>query len=125
MQGKGDSRPLLFQSASAYVESMKYLLNESVKILITGHPFPPFNKTVLREKEVKKYVKQSLEGIEYLRTSVLSILRRSSTATSPKQINKKIVSSQSVTIGCILEDLEKEGVSRRVEPRELELWIPI
>ncbi len=124
VQGKGNSRPLLFQSSSEYAKSMQRLLNEPVRLLVTGHPFPPFNKTMLREKESREYVKQSLQGIENLRNSVLSILKRSSKTTSPKQIYKRIDSSQSVTIGCILEDLEKEGKAKREEPRESELWIP-
>ncbi|MEM2110554.1 MAG: MBL fold metallo-hydrolase [Candidatus Bathyarchaeia archaeon] len=76
VQGKGEKRPLLFQSSTEYVKSMQRLLNESMQVLVTGHPFPPFNKTVLTEKESREYVKHSLKGIEELRNSVESILKK-------------------------------------------------
>jgi hypothetical protein len=66
IRGKGKNRPLLFQSSTEYAKSMQWLLDESMQLLVTGHPFPPFNKIVLIEKESREYVKQSLKGIEEL-----------------------------------------------------------
>lgn len=123
-QGKGNNRPLLFQSSSEYAKSMRRLLNESMRSLVTGHPFPPFNKTMLREKECIEYVSQCLKGIEELRNSVRSILRKATKPISLRYFNEKIAESHAVTIGCILEDLEREGKVKRVEPRESELWVP-
>jgi len=122
IQGRGERRPLLFYSSKKYAESMRRLLNEPIKILVTGHPFPPFNDAVLKGGDALKHVNESLKGIEELRAQVWRILERSEKPLSIKQIHEKAGMSQPVTIGCILEDLEKEKEVKRTEVEEGYLW---
>ncbi len=120
VQGRGGNRPLLFHSSAQYLESMQRLLKEPIKILITGHPFPPFNKALLVGEEAKEHVHQSIKAIEELSKLVWETLRNFRKPMSPKQIYEKIGVSRSVTIGCILEDLEREGKAEKVGE---DLWI--
>jgi len=123
IQGRGKRRPLLFYSSRKYVESMRRFLKKPVKILITGHPFPPFNDAVLKGEDAMKHVQESLRGIEELRALVLRILKESRKPLSVNQIHARIAVSQPVTIGCILEDFEREGKIERIEVAEDHLWI--
>jgi len=120
VQGRGENRPLLFHSSAQYLESMQRLLKEPIKILITGHPFPPFNKALLVGEEAREHVHQSIKAIEELSKLVWETLRNFRKPMSPKQIYEKIGVSRSVTIGCILEDLEREGKAEKVGE---DLWI--
>jgi len=98
-----------------YAESMRRLLNEPVKILITGHPFPPFNDALLRGENAVKHIHESLEGIEELEAIVWKVLERSDKPLSIEQIYEKIRMSRPVTIGCVLEEFEREGKVKRTE----------
>jgi len=122
IQGRGKRRPLLFYSSKEYAESMRRLLKEPVKILITGHPFPPFNDAVLKGEDALKHIRESLKGIEELKALVLGILERSEEPLSVKQIYGRAGVSQPVTIGCILEDLEREKKTERMEAAGNYLW---
>jgi len=123
IQGRGERRPLLFYSPKEYVESMRRLLKEPVKVLITGHPFPPFNDALLKGENAVKHIHESLKGIEELKDLVWKVLEGSRKPLSIKQIHGKIGMSQPVTIGCILEDLEREGKTERTETAEGYLWL--
>ena len=48
LQGRGNSRPLLYYSVDAYVKFIKRLKEERIEIMALGHPMPPFRKGVLR-----------------------------------------------------------------------------
>ena len=122
IQGKGKRRPLLFYSSKEYNESMRRLLKEPVKILIAGHPFPPFNRAVLKAKDAMTHINESLKGIKELRSLVWRALERSRKPLSIKQIYEMVGVSQPVTIGCILEDLEREKKTERTEIEEGYLW---
>ena len=122
IQGKGERRPLLFYSSKEYNESMRRLLKEPVKILITGHSFPPFNKVVLKAEDAMRHINESLEGIREVRSLVWRVLERSKAPLSIKQIYERVGVSQPVTIGCILEDLEREKKTERTEIEEGYLW---
>jgi len=122
VQGRGKRRPLLFYSSNEYAKSMRHLLKEPVKILVTGHPFPPFNDAVLKGGDAKKHIHESLKRIEDLKALVWRILERSGKPLSVKQIYDKVGTSQPVTIGCILEDFEKEKKIKRVEATGDYLW---
>jgi len=115
VQGRGERRPLLFYSSKKYAESMRRLLNEPVKILITGHPFPPFNDALLRGENAVKHIHESLKGIEELEAIVWKVLERSDKPLSIEQIYEKIRMSRPVTIGCVLEEFEREGKVKRTE----------
>lgn len=121
VQGRGENRPLLFHSSIQYFESMQRLLREHIKILVTGHPFPPFNKALLMSEEAREHVRQSIKAIEELNKLVWETLRNIGKPMTPKQIYEKINMSQPVTIACILEDLEHEG---RAEKVGVDLWAP-
>ena len=122
VQGRGERRPLLFYRSKDYAESMRRLLKEPVKILVTGHPFPPFNKAVLRGEDAVKHIRESLKGIEELRALVWRVLERSDRPLSIMQIYEELGVSQPVTIGCILEDLEREKKTERIEAAGGYLW---
>ena len=120
-QGRGENRPLLFHSSSEYAESMRRLLSEPIKVLVIGHPFPPFSKAVLRGEEAKEHIRQSLRAIEELTRLVLEALKSLAKPASIKQIHERVGVSQPVTIGCVLEELEAEG---KVERVDVDLWAP-
>ena len=101
---------------------MRRLLQEPVKVLITGHPFPPFNEAVLRGEQVVKHINESLKGIKELRSQVWEILKEAEKPLSIKQIHEKAIASRAVTIGCILEDLEKEGRVERERSNGIYKW---
>jgi glyoxylase-like metal-dependent hydrolase (beta-lactamase superfamily II) len=122
IQGRGERRPLLFHSSEEYAASMRRLLEEPVKTLITGHPFPPFNRAVLQGDEALRHIHESLKGIDELRAQVWRTLKRADKPLSVRQIHGKVGISQPVTIGCILEDLEKDGKVERIEAPEEFLW---
>ena len=122
VQGRGEGRPLLFYSSKEYAKSMRRLLQEPVKVFITGHPFPPFNEAVLRGEQVVKHINESLKGIKELKSQVWEILKEAEKPLSIKQIHEKAIASRAVTIGCILEDLEKEGKVKRERFNGIYKW---
>jgi len=122
VQGRGERRPLLFFSSEEYAESMRRLLKEPVKTLVTGHPFPPFNNAVLKEEDAMKHIYESLKGIEELKALVWKILERSGKPLSIKRIYDEAGMSQPVTIGCILEDLEREKKIKKMRVAGDHLW---
>ncbi len=122
VQGRGDRRPLLFHSAETYIRTLRRLLNEPINALVTGHPFPPFKEAVLRGENARKHVEESLKGIEELQSRVLRALKDSEKPISIGQIHKIVGMSQPVTIGCILEDLEREGIAEKTRAEEAYLW---
>ncbi|RLI35902.1 hypothetical protein DRO55_04620 [Candidatus Bathyarchaeota archaeon] len=122
VQGRGEGRPLLFYSSTDYADSMRRLLEEPMEMLINGHPFPPYKKAVLRGKECKEHVRQSLKAIEELNILVLDALKAAGKPLNPKQIHERLGRSQPVTVGCILEALEADGRAERVS-EGLDLWV--
>ena len=122
IQGRGDRRPLLFYSAETYIRALRRLLNEPIKALVTGHPFPPFNEAVLGGEKARRHVEESLRGIEELRSRVLRALKGSKRPLRIGEIHKIVGISQPVTIGCILEDLEREGIAEKARAEEAYLW---
>jgi len=122
IQGRGERRPLLFYSSKEYVESMRRLLKESVKVLITGHPFPPFNDAVLKGEKAVKHIRESLKGIEELKDLVWKVLEESRKPLSIKQIHEKVGVSQPVTVGCVLEEFEREEKTERIKVEGDYLW---
>lgn len=121
VQGWGDRRPLLFHSTTEYIESLRRLLSEPIKTLINGHPFPPFSKAILKEHESIEHVRQSLRGVEELRRLVLDILHSGMGPISIKNIHQQAGASSPVTIGCLLEALEREGEVEK-KGTEADLW---
>lgn len=122
IQGRGDRRPLIFHSSTEYLESMRRLLEEPIEIMVNGHPFPPFGEAVLRDAESLEHVRQSLIAIEELRELVLDILETAARPMSIRGIHERAGVSSPVTIGCILEALEKDLKAERVGAEEADLW---
>ncbi|MBS7641828.1 MAG: MBL fold metallo-hydrolase [Candidatus Bathyarchaeia archaeon] len=122
IQGYGGNRPLLFHSSIDYMESLDKFSKEHIDILVLGHPFPPYGRAILRSWEVRDFIKESLEAIEKLRSLVLDILRESGKPMNPREIYERIGVSQPITIGCILEDLEREGEASRFD-EGVDLWV--
>ncbi|RLG94623.1 hypothetical protein DRO37_05050 [Candidatus Bathyarchaeota archaeon] len=122
IQGRGDRRPLLFHSAETYIRALRRLLNEPIKAIVTGHPFPPFKEAILRGEKARKHIEESLKGIEELQSRVVMALKNSERPLSIGQIRKIVGMSQPVTIGCILEDLERKGIAEKTRAEEAYLW---
>lgn len=122
IQGRGERRPLLFYSSKEYVESMRRLLKESVKVLIMGHPFPPFNDAVLKGENAVKHIRESLKGIEELKDLVWKVLEELRKPLSIKQIQEKVGVSQPVTVECVLEEFEREKKTERIKVEGDYLW---
>ncbi|HIE18441.1 TPA: MBL fold metallo-hydrolase [Candidatus Bathyarchaeota archaeon] len=122
IQGRGERRPLLFYSSKEYVESMRRLLKESVKVLIMGHPFPPFNDAVLKGENAVKHIRESLKGIEELKDLLWKVLEELRKPLSIKQIQEKVGVSQPVTVECVLEEFEREKKTERIKVEGDYLW---
>jgi len=122
IQGRGGRRPLLFHSSNQYLESMKRLTEEPIKVLVTGHPFPPYNEAVLRGEKARRHVYESLRAMEELNTLVWNVLVATGEPVSLGQIHERLGISQPVTIGCILEALEKDGKVKKIKAEKGELW---
>jgi len=122
IQGRGGRRPLLFHSSSQYLESMRRLMEEPIKVLVTGHPFPPYNEAVLKGEKAGSHVYESLRVMEELNTSVWNVLVATGEPIGLGQLHERRGISQPVTIGCILEALEKDGKVKKVRGEEGELW---
>ncbi len=122
VQGRGENRPLLFHDAGAYLESMNRLLETPIQTLVNGHPFPPSGKAVLRGEQIREHIMESKFAIEELRKAVEGTLDRIKEPASVVQIHREVNTARFYTIGCILEALEAEGRSRRVEREDELLW---
>jgi glyoxylase-like metal-dependent hydrolase (beta-lactamase superfamily II) len=107
IQGRGERRPLLFSSSTDYVRSLKKLKKKSIRTLILGHPFAPFNKGVLHGKEAEEFLAESLSAIEELQGEVLKIVEESNKPPSLNEICKRIPAAQPSTLGCIVESLSR------------------
>jgi len=95
----------LFSSSIDYVNSIKRLMKEPIDTLILGHPFPPFNKGILRGEEGKMFLIESLKAIDELREKVSEVIDQSNETLSLSDIRARIPKAQPVTIGCIIEGL--------------------
>jgi glyoxylase-like metal-dependent hydrolase (beta-lactamase superfamily II) len=122
VQGRGENRPLLFHDAGAYLESMNRLLETPIRTMVNGHPFPPSGKAVLRGEQVREHIMESIVAIEELRKAVEGTLDRMKEPWSVAQIHREVNMARFYTVGCILEALEAEGRSRRVERGDELLW---
>jgi glyoxylase-like metal-dependent hydrolase (beta-lactamase superfamily II) len=106
IQGRGYGRPLLFQSVTKYIESMMRLLKKPINLLVTGHPFPPFKKSILKTKEAEEHLHHSLKAIKELEKQVSDILAKTKKPTSISELHKRINVSPSITIGVVLEKIK-------------------
>jgi len=122
IQGRGSRRPLIFHSSNQYLESMRRLMEESIKVLVTGHPFPPYDEAVLRGEKAKSHIYESLKAMEELNTLVWNMLTATGKPISLGELHERLGVSQPVTIGCILEALEKDGKVKKIRAEEGELW---
>ena len=121
-QGRGENRPLLFHDTGAYLESMNRLLESPIQTMVNGHPFPPSGKAVLRGEQVREHIMESIVAIGELRKAVEGTLDRIKEPVSVAQIHREVNMARFYTVGCILEALEAEGRSRRVERGDELLW---
>jgi glyoxylase-like metal-dependent hydrolase (beta-lactamase superfamily II) len=109
IQGRGKGRPLIFHSSSAYESSMNRLLDESVEVLMLGHPFPPYEKPVLKEGEPKTFVWESLEAIRELRTKVREVVEGLTEPFSIEDAMPSFPDLREATILCVLNELSEKG----------------
>jgi len=123
VQGRGEARPLIFHSIDAYEESMRRLLGEPIRALVNGHPFPPYWRAVLRGEEIRTHIEESLRAVEELRTIVLATLKGASAPLSLTRVHEETGAASPLTIGCVLEALESEGLAERKKSENGDLWL--
>lgn len=110
IQGHGDRRPLIFYGSDAYESSLNHLLGESIETLMLGHPFPPFHKSVLTERDSIVFIKESLNAMTWSKKHLSGILED---LTEPFDLEEVIANTPELresTILCILKELSKKGL---------------
>jgi len=123
VQGLGVDRPLLFYSSIAYTNSMRRLSLEPLSTFMMGHPFPPFEKGVIKGKEVKNILEKSLEAVRSLKEKINNVLREVGRPLTVEEIGIKLPEVREQTIRPILEELFDDGsVSKLGRSSEL-LWL--
>jgi glyoxylase-like metal-dependent hydrolase (beta-lactamase superfamily II) len=122
IQGRGENRPLLFHNVRDYIESMNDLLDEPIKAMVNGHPFPPSNSGLVRGDKVIIQVKESIKAVEQLVNQVLVVLKNAKKPLSILEIYEEVKASRPFTIGCVLEALELESKATREKLGEQILW---
>jgi glyoxylase-like metal-dependent hydrolase (beta-lactamase superfamily II) len=122
MQGLGMNQPLIFHNSTEYTTSAKRLLNKSIKILVNGHPYLPFKKGVLRGDECREHIRESLREVLKIRSIVLETLRVSGRPMSLTEICERTAAVRPITIGCLLEDLDKNGEADKISKNGNFLW---
>jgi glyoxylase-like metal-dependent hydrolase (beta-lactamase superfamily II) len=123
IQGKGEGRPLIFHSVDAYVDSMKRLQDMPIEVIVSGHPFPPSKKAVLRGEETSVHIRESLSAVEELRNLVRGALEKSRKPMNVIQVHEATSVAPLFTIGCILEALVAEGEAQRVKIGNEQFWV--
>jgi hypothetical protein len=101
---------------------MNRLLESPIQTMVNGHPFPPSGKAVLRGEQIREHIMESIAAIGELRKAVEGTLNRIKEPMSVAQIHREVNMARFYTVGCILEALEVEGRSRRVERGDELLW---
>lgn len=123
VQGLGVDRPLLFYSSIAYTNSMRRLSLEPLSTFMMGHPFPPFEKGVIKGKEVKNILVKSLEAVRELKEDIENILVEVGRPLTVEEIGSKLPEVRKQSIRPILEELVDDGrVSKLGRSSEL-LWL--
>lgn len=104
-QGKGEGRPLIFNDADSYIDSIKKISDMEVKAMATGHPFPPFNKGLLTNREISLFLEESIEGIKEIEESILRILEKNQRNHKINELEEKIRDVRLNTLTCVLDSL--------------------
>jgi len=110
VQGQGDERPLIFYGSEAYETSLNRLLNEPIDILMLGHPFPPFRKSVLMGRDSVAFIKESLNAMIWSKKHLSSILEDLTEPFDFEEVVANVPKLRESTILCILEELTKKGL---------------
>jgi len=125
IQGRGKGRPLIFHSSSSYESSMNRLLKEPIEVLMLGHPFPPYEKPVLKEGEPKAFIRESLEAIGELRTKVIEAVEGLTEPFSLEDAKPSFPDLREATVRCVLNELAEKGRLEVVQEddRKKVLWV--
>jgi len=122
IQGRGEGRPLIFQSVDTYVDSMKRLLDMPIEGIVCGHPFPPFEKALLRGEETSMHIRESMNAVEELINLVRRTLESSRKPMNLMQVHKAASAAPLYTIGCVLESLVAQEDAQRLKIGNEQLW---
>ena len=109
IQGRGERRPLLFHSYREYLSSLQRMRQETVTMLLTGHPFPPINQGIIQDTQVKRFLQESTIAAQQLKQKVEDLLRGSKEGLTLGSQILGIPDAHPTTIGCLLEDMVTMG----------------
>jgi glyoxylase-like metal-dependent hydrolase (beta-lactamase superfamily II) len=115
VQGRGNGRPLIFNSSSAYEASMIRVLRERVDTMLLGHPFPPYQKGVLSDNEPKTFIDDSLEAIRSLRKEMSEIIDSAAEPFCLDDLKPHFPELREPTILCLLDEFSEQGELRVIE----------
>jgi glyoxylase-like metal-dependent hydrolase (beta-lactamase superfamily II) len=119
-QGKGEGRPLIFDDADKYINSIKKISKKNIKTMVTGHPFPPFNRGVLKGEEISSFLKESIEAIKELEESILNTL--SLKGHTLVDLTDKMGDARTNTLLCVLGTLRARGLINKTHDKEGISW---
>jgi len=111
-QGEGEDRPLLFHCFREYVESLKRVAQSAPSMIVLGHPFPPFRKSILEGVEVDQFLRRSIDAALGLKGEV-SVQLNERGYLRADELSLALPNKPPVTVACILEDLVTEGIASR------------
>lgn len=123
IQGLGEERPLLFYSSIAYTNSMQRLSREPVKILVMGHPFPLSEQGVVRGRNVKVILQESLSAVENLKEKLVNVLKTCGRPLSITEISRRLPEVREPSIEPVLSELYGDGRVRRLGKGNEVLWL--
>jgi len=124
IQGKGDGRPLLFYSAVAYANSVERLSQQSIDVLMMGHPFPPFGEGVIRCAEVTQMLEESRQALPETEDNILDVLRRNGRPlTTAEVLAATRLQLRAVTIDRTLEALALARQVIEIGEGEQRMWL--
>jgi glyoxylase-like metal-dependent hydrolase (beta-lactamase superfamily II) len=122
MQGGGSSQPNIFHNVAEYTASARRLLNKSIKTLVNGHPFRPYNKGVLRGDECSEQIQESLREVSKIRSNVLKTLRAEERPMSLTEISERLGLPRAVAVGCVLEAMIEDREAEKIFKNTNVLW---
>ena len=81
----------LISDVTAYVASLQRLRQMNISLLLTGHPYQPFEDALISGKDVNNFIDQSLNYTEEMEAAILEFLKQSGGPQNVGEIGKYVV----------------------------------